>query len=147
MTAAALPVRSLAVAGNRFLGAGTGFADHPLHTRETPHVQASPENNPADFVLAVAHLDAEHLPLVCCRNASGHDQGCGDHLLTGRKTMVEIRPIEVDVGVAAEFQRQVQEGLKLDVEVLQTLLTTDWQLPLSPPSATTSSTSLRTETP
>ena len=60
----------------------------------------------------------EHLPLASGRDADRHDHRPGDHLPAGRIPAVQVRRIEVDVGVAAELQRPVQEGLHLGVEPL-----------------------------
>ena len=76
------------------------------------------EGGPESLVLAVTHLDAEHLPLACRGKAHRHDHGPGDHLLAGLVTPVQIRSIEVDIGVTAELERPIQEGLHLGVKAL-----------------------------
>ena len=118
MNAAALPAAALAATGDRLLEAGMGVADHQLHPCQPPLPEVPQEGGPERLVLAVAHLDPQHLALAIGSDAHRHDHGPGDHLLAGLIPAVEVRRVHVDVRVVAEFQRALQEGLHLGVEAL-----------------------------
>jgi len=60
---------------------------------------------------------------------------------------VEVSGVEVDVGEADMVQRPAQKGFHLLIEPLAVLLTSDLEMPLAPPSASTKASTLRVEMP
>jgi hypothetical protein len=130
MDTAALPACRLAAAGDGLLEAGLGVADHKLHARQPPFQQSPQEGGPEGLVLT----------------AGGHDHGPGDHLPAGRIQAVQVRRIEVEVGIAV-LQRPVQGVLHLGVEPLADAATSDLEIPLSQPNTETSPSTLGVETP
>ena len=117
--------------------------------------EAPLEGGPEGLVLAVAHLDAEHLPLAAggvalslprsgCpppRSRPWRSPDCGPGHGCG------VRRIEVEIGEAAELEGPAQEGLHLHVEALADAADLCLEMQLSQPSAATSSSTLRVETP
>jgi hypothetical protein len=119
MDPTALPAAALQHPPDGFGEALVGIADHQLHPSEAALFQRADELAPERLALAVVHLEAEQLPSAIGVHAHGDDDGPppGADLHRPAEPAVEVRGIEVQVGVAAGIQRPAEERLHLHVDV------------------------------
>jgi hypothetical protein len=99
-------------------GEGFTYGDHQLDAIQAPLFEVGNELRPEGLVLAVAHLDAEQLPMAVGIDAHGDDDSPGADLQGLAQPALEVGGIELDVGIGAAVQRAAQEGLHLLVDVL-----------------------------
>jgi hypothetical protein len=78
-TPASLPRCAEQDRGDRVLEPGVGVGDDQLHPGKAAGLQRAQERGPERAVLTVADLKAQHLPVPVGGDASGHDDGLGDH--------------------------------------------------------------------
>ena len=68
---------------------------------------------PEALAFAVAHLEAQQLPASVGIDAHGDDHGPRADLQGLAQPPMQVRRVEIDVGVAGLLQGPVQEGLHL----------------------------------
>jgi len=90
------------------------IGDDQLHTAQPPGPQALEERRPEGTVLAVAHLDTQHLPVAVGGDAGGDDDGTRDH--PAPHAALDVGAIREDVGKADMAEWAVAELLELGVE-------------------------------
>ena len=76
------------------------------------------ELRPEGLGLAVAHLETQQFATAIAIHAHRHHRGTGGDLLGLALAAIEIRGIQVHIGVAAALQWPIQEGLHLLVDLL-----------------------------
>ena len=75
---AALPCGAGHDRGNGLLQPGVGIRDHQLHAGQPTGLEAAQERGPERTVLAVTHIQPEHLPTAIGGHPSGDDDCAGD---------------------------------------------------------------------
>ena len=118
MDTAALPHTALQLPADRLGESRVGIAHHQLHASQAAFLERAEELAPEALAFAVAHLEAQQLPASVGIDAHGDDHGPRADLQGLAQPPMQVRRVEIDVGVAGLLQGPVQEGLHLLVDVL-----------------------------
>jgi hypothetical protein len=95
-----------------------GVRDHQLDATQAPLLEVGDELGPEGLALAVAHLETQQLAAAIGIDAHRHHRGTRGDLLGLALAAIEIRGIQVHIGVAAALQWPIQKRLHLLVDLL-----------------------------
>ena len=143
----ATPGAALKHALDRHREPQVGVRDHQPSASQVTLLKASQKLTSESLGLAVAHGDAEHLPVAEGIDADRHHHRPEDHLQVVAQAAVEGSHIEVDVGKWACSKGLPRKALPCSSRPWQMRLTSDLEMPLSPPRASNRASTLRVEMP
>jgi hypothetical protein len=103
------------------------------------------ERGPEHFVLRVADVDAEHLPVTVAGHPGGHQDGAGDDPVVDPS--LDVGRVQVHVGNATWSRRRLRRIATSSSIPAQILETVDFDTPDSQPNARTKSSTFRVLVP
>ena len=115
---AALHTAALQLAADRLGETHVGVAHHQLDAREAAFFERGNERAPEALAFAVTHLEPQQFTASTGVDAHGDDHTPPADLQGLAQPPMEVRRVEIVVGVAEPLQGPVQEGLHLLVDVL-----------------------------
>jgi hypothetical protein len=144
---APLPAAALEHALDRCRQAQVGIGDHQSGASEAALFERAQGLAQEAFGLPAAQGDPQYLAVAQSIDPDRHHHSPRHHLQVAAEAAVQVDGVEVGVWETGMVQRPAQKGFELLIEALAMRLTSDLEMPLLPPRASTRASTLRVEIP